>query len=115
MGNRIEPKKARMNTRAEVFSISLGSFEKLSIRKNNGNLFVFYLINFTILEVLRLRNSDKRLIGLSPTGGSMTLSLELIPMAASYSFNVDTNSCSPKWNVVVETSQKCAKAWTKLT
>ena len=65
-----------------MFPISLGSFEKLSTRKDNGNLPVFDLINFLIFEVLRLMNSAKRLIGLSPTGGSTTLGLELIPMAA---------------------------------
>ena len=80
--NRIKSKKARMNTRAKVFPIFLGSFEKLSTMKDNGNLIVFDLINFSILEVLRLRNLAKRLTRLSPTGGSTTLGLELIPMAA---------------------------------
>ena len=80
-GNRIKSKKARMNTRAEVFPISLGSFEKLSIRKDNRNLRVFDLINFSILKVLRLRNYARMLIGLSLTGGSTILGLESIPMA----------------------------------
>ena len=93
--NRIKPKKARMNIRAEVFPISLESFEKLSTRKDNGNLPVFDLISFLILKVLKLRNLAKRLTRLSPTGGSTTLGLELIPMAACYSSNVGTNSCSP--------------------
>ena len=74
-GNRTKPKKARMKTRAEVFPIFLGSLEKLAIRKDNGNLPVFDLINFSILEVLRMRNSAKRLTELSPMSGSMTLGL----------------------------------------
>ena len=115
MGDRTKPKKARMNTRAKVFSIFLGSFEKLSTRKDNGNLPIFDLINFSILEILRLRNLAKRLIGLSSTGGFTTLGLELIQIAVWYSFNVGTHSCSPRWNMAVETSQKCAKTWTKLT
>ena len=59
-----------MNTRAEVFPISLGSFEKLATKKDNGNLPVFDLISFSTLEVLRLRNLAKRLTGLSSMGGS---------------------------------------------
>ena len=80
--NKMKPKKTRMKTQAEVFPISLGSFEKLYTRNDNGNLPVFDLISFCILEVLRLRNSAKRLTGLSPTGGYTILGLELIPMAA---------------------------------
>ena len=61
--NRTKPKKARMKTRAEVFPIFLGSLEKLAIRKDNGNLPMFDLINFSILEVLMLRNSARMLMG----------------------------------------------------
>ena len=104
MGNRTKPKKAIMNIRAEVFPISLRSFEKLSIRKDNGNLLVFDLINFSILEVFRLRNSTRMLIELSPTGGSTIPSLESIPMVAWYSSKVGVNSYSPNWKVAVETS-----------
>ena len=81
-GNRTKPKKARMKTRVEVFPISLGILEKLDIRKDNGNLLVFDLISFLILEVLRLRNSARTLTRLTSMGGSTTLGLESIPMAA---------------------------------
>ena len=65
-----------------MFPISLGSLENLAIRKDNGNLSMFDLINFSILKVLRLRNSARMLMRLSPTGGFTTLGLETIPMAA---------------------------------
>ena len=65
-----------------MFPISLGSFAKLATRKDNGNLPVLDLISFSILEVLRLRNSVRRLTGLSPTGSSTILGLKLISMAA---------------------------------
>ena len=80
IGNRTKLKNARMNTWAEVFPISLGSFEKLATKKNNGNLHMFDLFSFLILEILSLRNSARRLTKLSPTSGSTTLGLKLIPM-----------------------------------